>query len=137
MVGNEAVLFANDAFYQAFHDRDVDAMEEIWAEKTQPTCIHPGWQPLFGRQTVMKSWLAILANPGSPKIRCHNARATRIGSLAYVICYEEIDGQFLIATNIFTEEETDQGRTWRLLHHQSGPTADAPEPEETGPPVMN
>jgi hypothetical protein len=42
--------------------------------------------------------------------------------MAYVHCFEEIDGNYLIATNIFVHE----GRRWRLVHHQAGPTAENP-----------
>ncbi|NQV59631.1 MAG: DUF4440 domain-containing protein, partial [Alphaproteobacteria bacterium] len=47
---------------------------------------------------------------------------------AYVVCYEEIEGSHLIASNIFVHE----GRRWRLIHHQAGPTAEAPPAEAEG-----
>ena len=49
---HEAVLFANEAFYQAFAARDLAAMEEVWAHHCPVACIHPGWPPLHGRQAV-------------------------------------------------------------------------------------
>ena len=54
MSEDESVLFANDAFYNAFASSDLQAMEEIWARDAQPTCVHPGWLPLVGRRQVMK-----------------------------------------------------------------------------------
>ena len=43
------VLAANAAFYEAFDQRDMDAMERLWANQVPVCCIHPGWGPLFGR----------------------------------------------------------------------------------------
>ena len=48
MADDEAVLFANEAFYRAFADRDVEAMDEVWAQGVPVACIHPGWQRARG-----------------------------------------------------------------------------------------
>ncbi len=60
-MARDAVLFANEAFYRAFADRDIAAMEEIWASEAPVACIHPGWSPVIGRERVLASWRAILA----------------------------------------------------------------------------
>ena len=128
---SQAVLFANEAFYYAFSERDLEAMEELWSREVAVTCIHPGWGLLEGRDEVMRSWLAILANPEAPAVICRAARAFVRGDIAYVVCFEEIDGNHLIATNLFAREE---GR-WRLIHHQAGPTGDAPPDEDIDGPA--
>ena len=74
----------------------------------------------------MESWRAILANPDSPATQPRGARAYLQGEQAFVVCYEEIEGQYLIATNIFARE----GGLWRLVHHQAGPTAGEPSAED-------
>jgi len=117
-----AVLFANDAFYLAFTGRDLAAMDDIWARKTPVTCIHPGWALTTGREDVLASWEAILTNPHAPEIRCRDATATVLGGHAYVLCYEELDSGFLIATNIFVREDG----AWKIVHHQAG---EAPPPD--------
>ena len=56
--------------------------------------------------------------------------------VAYVICYESIDGEHLIATNVFRHEAGSAGgrAQWRLLHHQAGPTTGEPDDgDEQGP----
>lgn len=125
MAEADAVLFANEAFYRAFADRDAVAMEALWARRAPVACIHPGWGALEGRAVVMQSWRAIMSNAASPKIRPRAAKAHVLGDAAYVICFEEIEGQFLLATNVFVRED---GR-WRIVHHQAGPTNDTPPPE--------
>ena len=126
MSDTDAVLFANEAFYRAFADRDEAAMDDLWSATEQVACLHPGWGPLFGRDEVVESWKAIIRNPDSPEILCHDARAHVYGNTAYVICFEEIAGSFLVATNVFVRD----GSLWKMVHHQAGPTSVRPQVEE-------
>lgn len=129
MSDTDAVLFANEAFYRAFADRDEEAMIDAWSETAQISCLHPGWGPLFGREAVLQSWIAIIRNPDSPTISCHDATACIHGDTAWVVCFEEIAGNFLVATNMFVHE----GRVWKMVHHQAGPTAARPSMEDEEP----
>jgi hypothetical protein len=123
MSDHQALLFVNEAFYRAFADRDFEAMEALWSDIPPVTCIHPGWGMLDGRDDVLESWSAIISNPNSPNIECRVPTAYMHGDTGIVICFEQIEDQFLIATNIFVRE----GKIWKIVHHQSGPTADVPE----------
>ncbi len=125
MPEHAAVLFANDAFYLAFANRDYDAMEAIWAQETPVTCIHPGWDALTERDEVMESWESILGNPSAINIICKNPTVRVFGDFACVICHEILDQGFLVATNIFVHENGH----WKIIHHQAGA---APPPEEAG-----
>ncbi|MDG2319762.1 MAG: nuclear transport factor 2 family protein [Rhodospirillaceae bacterium] len=126
MGDEEAVLFANDRFYIAFTARDIKAMEELWAT-SGVICVHPGWQPLYGREEVLESWQAILGEEGAPAVKCRVPHATLHGDTAIVICIEELDGAFLCATNVFVREDGD----WHMAHHHAGPVhmdeSDLPE----------
>ncbi len=123
----KAVLFANDAFYAAFASGDMDAMRDVWATQASVSCIHPGWDVLMDVQDVLASWERILKDP--PQVRCHAPRALAFGDTAMVLCFEEISGTFLLATNIFARE----GQHWRLVHHHAGVTNATP-PETTDEP---
>jgi ketosteroid isomerase-like protein len=105
-----SVLFVNEAFYDAFRARDLSTMDAIWSQRQEVACIHPGWPPLAGREEVLRSWQGILGGSGSPEILCREPKA-------FVICYEQIGRNILVATNIFARE----GHDWRLIHHQAGP----------------
>lgn len=122
----EAVLFANEAFYQAFAARDLQAMEDLWHAGHPVACIHPGWGALYGRDAVMASWRDILTNPNAPAIACRQPKAHVIGDTAFVTCFEEIERSFLIATNIFVRH----GAVWKIIHHHAGATAATPAEEE-------
>ena len=121
MSDEDAVLAANEEFYRAFAARDLSAMDALWAEETPVACIHPGWDPLVGRDMVMESWAAILGGPGAPQIRCEAPRAFVLGPSAFVICREVLEHGRLIATNVFAREESG----WRMVHHQAGPAGQA------------
>lgn len=133
MSQHAAVLFANEAFYLAFRNRDLGALEAAWSSRASISCIHPGWQPVTGRDAVIESWRAILGGSKPPAIRPRAAQATLAGETGIVICYEEIEGadSLLVATNVFLRENG----VWKLLHHQAGPTPlrpdqlEEPEPE--------
>lgn len=124
----DAVLFANDAFYHAFAGGDVAAMESLWASRAPVCCIHPGWAAIHERDSVLESWRAVLSDP--PDIRCVAPRPYCYGDAAFVVCFEEIGGDYLIATNYFVRED---GR-WKMTHHQAGPTRSTPpaEPRNAG-----
>lgn len=126
---------ANESFYRAFRERDIAAMDRVWAEQVPISCMHPGMPVISGRDAVMRSWRGILGHPGAPTLHCSGVRVHLLGTSAYVTCLE---GQpnvppRLIATNVFTME----AGFWRLVHHQAGPLSPAsaqraaePEPDE-------
>ena len=117
MSDEQAILEANQAFYTAFATRDMEGMERIWALEAPICCIHPGWAPLVGRSAVIKSWAAILSNPGAPEIRCGDAQAIIHGQSALVLCREILPQGHLLASNLFVREND----AWRLAHHHAGP----------------
>jgi len=125
MSEHAAVLFANEAFYVAFAACDYPAMDGLWSGRERISCIHPGWNILAGREPVMESWRAILASPNPPRVGCRNALAHVLGDTAYVVCYEAIDGSFLVATNVFVREHGG----WKMVHHQAGATPPPPAKE--------
>ena len=126
MSDTDSLLFANEAFYRAFADKDMDAMADLWSRDQPVSCVHPGWGPLFDRSEVISSWAAILGAPEAPDIRCVSPTVQLYGDLGAVICFEKLQGGTLVATNIFVR----QGSLWKMIHHQGAPTsADAPAEE--------
>jgi len=113
------VLSKNQEFYRAFVNRDMDAMDGLWATDAVVACIHPGWSALRGRAQVIASWRSILASDSSPHVICANASVHLLGDAAFVICEEHVGQDVLIATNVFVRE----GSAWKLVHHQAAPVA--------------
>ena len=122
MFARDAVLFANEAFYQAFANADLAAMDELWARDTPVTCIHPGWHALNDREQVMEVWRRMFATDKQPQLICRAPEAFVMGDVAFVICYEQLPDAVMVATNIFRRDR----QQWRMVHHQSGPTPNYP-----------
>ena len=127
----DAVLFANEAFYQAFGDGDFGAMEAVWASETAIVCIHPGWEALTDRARVMESWRMILGSDDTPAIACREPCVTIHGEVALVVCYEAVGQSVLVATNGFVRE----AGAWKMVHHQAGPTNYRPASANEPPPT--
>ena len=114
---------ANRAFYRAFADGDLTAMEEVWSHGAHVRCVHPGWTILEGWERVRESWARILAGPdGDLEITIDDVQVRVAGALAWVACVERLsNGDFdtqMIATNVF---ERDGAGAWRMVQHHASP----------------
>lgn len=118
----DAVLSANQAFYDAFNARDAAAMDQLWSREAPVVCIHPGWNPITLREEIMATWAAILANPEAPEILCEEPEVQLHGEIAFVICRERVGGTLLACTNGFRLEDG----VWRMVLHQAGPVGEEP-----------
>jgi ketosteroid isomerase-like protein len=127
------VLGVNEAFYDAFSRRDMDALERLWAEDGPLACVHPGWDAIRGKAAVLASFRAILEGGASPRIRCFDASAHLFGDVAFVVCRESVSGAEVVATNVFTRGQTGDDR-WKMVHHHAGPVS-ARRPSSTPPPA--
>ena len=127
---HQEVLFANEAFYLAFANNDFDAMDNLWSREFDVLCTHPGWTALSGRDVVIESWRAILANDKEAEGECWNPGAPVYEGFALITCHELIDGNALSVTNAFVREN---GR-WCMVHHHAGPMATPPpRPSDQNP----
>lgn len=120
MNSDDAIHFANAAFYQAFLDRDLAAMDRVWALRLPVLCIHPGAAPLATREQVLASWHEILANPRSPILEHQVETILHFGDIALLTCYEWSKAQrdaALVATNGFALEDG----VYRMILHHAGP----------------
>lgn len=116
---------AEAAFYDAFADCDVKAMDAVWADGNV-ICIHPGSSALVGRDAVMRSWENMLLYAEPPNIRVEVLSRTASDGLAVHVVEEHITSGYgdsasssmVLATNIYRYEDN----RWQLLeHHASVP----------------
>ena len=119
MTGVAALEFANSAFYEAFAGADLTQMTELWAPAGPVFCCHPGWQPIQGREAVLRSWAELFANSGPMPIAHHVLARDVVGEMGIVCCLESVSGHGFIATNLFVRD----ARLWRMVHHHAGPFA--------------
>ncbi len=111
---------ANDAFYRALSDKDLEAMVALWAHEPGVRCIHPGWDMLEGWEKVRESWELIFRNPSRLTVTASEVTVRQADGMAWVSCLETIRaGQATTlarSTNLFLR--TPDG--WKMiLHHAS------------------
>ncbi|KAK9807894.1 hypothetical protein WJX72_012415 [[Myrmecia] bisecta] len=107
---------ANAAFYAAFQQRNIKAMEGIWGLGDHVQCIHPSSCCISGRESVIESWKVVLANTAFT-IQLQDILVHAQDDFAVVTCLEVVDAAEskgrIAATNIFEKQD---GR-WRIIHH--------------------
>ena len=137
---SDDVRAANLAFYKAFEAGDIEAMAAVWSSELPISCLHPGWEPLAGREVVLGSWVGIFRGTRSILFTLRNVQVFVAGDTAWVILVEEMDatqgdGDHLHAaahaTNVFAREP----EGWRMVHHHAGPAV-ASSPTGTSPQRM-
>ena len=109
-------LEANQAFYEAFSDKDLHRMNDLWAQQAPVRCIHPGWDALTSREEIMASWMAIFSGAGAATVRCVLPQVLEQDALAIICCTEQIGEAQLVATNAFIFERG----AWRMVLHHAG-----------------
>ncbi len=141
----DSVLAVHAQFYAAFEQADYDAMQDLWCTDDGIVCVHPGAQPIRGRSSVMRSWMALMANTPYIQFFLTGVDAVVVGELASVTCTENVlsaapdtslgvfAGGSAAATNVF--RLTPAG--WRLWIHHASPVlsasvTDEAEPDEGG-----
>lgn len=117
----EAVLAANQAFYDAHEARDLDAMRAVWEHSDRTVCVHPGWPILRTWPVIEDSWRRILAGPGRNQFILTNEAVAVHGEIAWVTLDENlVDGSgtgTVAATNIYASVADG----WLLVAHHGSP----------------
>jgi ketosteroid isomerase-like protein len=135
----QAVAQANEDFYRAFENLDMERMEAVWAKDVEVQCGHPGWRILRGWDPVMESWRQIFANTPKISFRLTDVSVEVRGELAWITLYENlnssVEGQpvaaLILTTNIFRKG----GDGWRMIHHHGSSVAQSSPPRDPTPTV--
>jgi uncharacterized protein (TIGR02246 family) len=127
---------AENAFYRAFENADLEAMMAIWADDEAIACVHPMGKVLQGREAVRESWRQIFGGDAAMRFeidrrlnRCDESLAVHTVTETIYLRGESKSRPPIIATNIY--KRTADG--WRMVLHHASPSvldvgADRPEP---------
>ena len=112
---------AENAFYEAFQQLDIELMMTVWANTQDITCIHPGGTRLEGQLNIRDSWQKIFSQDNGIKFEINQKKIVKDGNIAihHVIEAIYMDGELqseILATNIFRNES---GSWHMILHHAS------------------
>ncbi|HEY2945913.1 MAG TPA: nuclear transport factor 2 family protein [Vicinamibacteria bacterium] len=121
----EELRAANDRFYKALEELDLEQMQRLWLHEPWVRCIHPGWDVLVGWERVRESLEQIFASTGWMRVTPTECNIHVFGEVGMVACAENITASrdadvgvaVAQATNLF--RRTPEG--WRMFHHHASP----------------
>jgi ketosteroid isomerase-like protein len=123
---------AEEAFYDAMRNGDVDQMMAVWSTEDEVACVHPGGTRLLGLAAVRASWEAILASGGvdvrATVTTAHTGAVIAVHHLVEQISVNSSAGSQTVecvVTNVYVKGATG----WRMvLHHGSPGSESSPAP---------
>lgn len=141
----KAVGDANQAFYEAFENRDLEAMAGVWEQSERATCTHPGWPTLRGWGQIRASFESLFERTAFIQFFLTDQRVYVEGPVAWVIVEENVlqahqthggrVAESLLgdataeAVNVFVRRD----HQWHLVVHHASPVTgleEDPPPEE-------
>lgn len=121
----DIVIATNQAFYDAFANRNLKSMNLLCWQGTTSLCVHPGGEVLIGWESIRASWESIFKNTESLAIDIEVIKVEVDRALAHVVVRETVlqnsRGRSFkaqsLATNIFQK----MAQKWYLVHHHGSP----------------
>jgi ketosteroid isomerase-like protein len=120
-------------FYAAVESGDLDEMTELWQPGAQTLCVHPGFGPVLGTATILRSWALVMAQASYVQYVLTDQREEVQGDTALASVTENVlsagrgtpvesfDGGRVVATFVLRR---DTGSRWWILARHASPLAD-------------
>jgi ketosteroid isomerase-like protein len=116
---------AEDAFYDAFEESDIDKMMDTWADNDDIACVQPMNEQIQGRTAVRQSWEQVFSAGMEVDIEIHHQQWIETANTAIHIVHQQLtfaEGRAqklpaLVVTNIYLHD--DGG--WHLVVHHASP----------------
>jgi ketosteroid isomerase-like protein len=132
MPDTQLILAANQDFYRAFEQRDLEAMSTLWSKGTDCLCIHPGRPALRGWDQIRMAWEQIFQNTEMFQISTSIITADVSGNLGYIVLVEQISqiiqGRQITIQSMGTNVFENMAGNWYLIHHHGSPIMPAAPP---------
>jgi len=120
---------AEDAFYDALDEGDLEAMREVWEDSDELVCLLPMAPAVVGRQSMLKGWEPLLTGQVKIDIEVRHLHWIETPEIAIHLVEERVSvaGQAgrqppMYATNLYRKREGG----WRMIMHQNSPTPPPP-----------
>lgn len=120
---------AEDAYYDAIEDGDLDAMLAVWEASEDSACLLP-MQPLVqGHGKIREAWEPLLQSGVKVDIEVLHLHWIETGDLAIHYLREKVNlpdqprqQPPIYATNVYRRD----GNGWRMILHQNSPAPPPP-----------
>lgn len=116
---------AEQAFYEALENANLEALMELWSDDDEIVCIHPGGPRLVGHAAVRAGWKALFTNGPVLARRAHlhviGGPMFAVHSIVEQVIVAQAEATTVVnvfATNVYIKGP--QG--WRLILHHAGLT---------------
>ena len=122
-----AVARANQLFYAAVQEANIEKMSASWLHESWVKCTHPGWEVLCGWNDVKASWEQIFTHGQRLSVTITEVEVKLADNFASLGCTENLTivdeetqantSVSLSASNLFKRV----GDEWLMIHHHSTP----------------
>ena len=119
---------AEDAYYDAIEEKDLEALMGVWEESAEAICLLPMMAPQQGKEAIRRLWEPLMQGEIGLDIQTRHLAWIETPDLAIHLIEElvkapgQTETQPVYATNIYRRGD----RGWRLLMHQNSPTPPPP-----------
>ena len=119
---------AEDAYYDAIDEQDLEAMMAVWEESDETLCLLPMMPAQRGTASIRTVWEPLLGGEIQLDMEIKHLAWIEMGDLAIHLVEEHVQApeqqgkQTIYATNTY-RKSTDG---WRILMHQNSPTPPPP-----------
>lgn len=113
---------AEEAFYLAFQQSDIEMMMSVWSKDKDTSCIHPGGPRLEGLDIIRESWEQIFSHEQGIQFDIKQKRVLLGKDIAIhhvieaISVKDELQSE-IIATNVY--HKTQNG--WHMILHHASP----------------
>ncbi|MDJ0807074.1 MAG: nuclear transport factor 2 family protein [Gammaproteobacteria bacterium] len=115
---------AEDAYYDAIDEKDLEAMMAVWADSDDILCLLPMMPAQRGRAGIGRLWEPLMSGEVVLDMEIKHLAWLEVGDVAIHLVEEHVQApgmessQIVYATNVY--QDTTNG--WRMLMHQNSPT---------------
>jgi ketosteroid isomerase-like protein len=115
---------AEDAYYDAIDEKDLEAMMSVWADSDDILCLLPMMPAQRGTASIRKLWEPLMSGEVVLDMSVKHLAWLETGDVAIHLVEEHVQApgmesfQIVYASNVY--HKSPDG--WRILMHQNSPT---------------
>lgn len=123
---------AEDAYYDAFDEHDIEMMMSVWADNDEIVCLLPMFPAIKGLPAIRQAFSQVLNPKGAFEVQIRHLHWIESDDIAVHLVEEQINTsaaseQKVYATNIYQKNASG---SWHMTMHQNSPVP-VPPPSQS------